>query len=402
MDVELELKEYIAGHRIEIIELVNKLISVPTANPPGRSYTECAAYFSALFESWGMEHRLIAIPDGAYPRYSVIASWGQGASGLHFHGHYDVVDAHSPDQFEARQQDGRIYGRGSSDMKGGIAAMLYAVRSIQQCGVPLARKMTLTLVPDEETGGPLGVRHLARNGMLPQPVIGTLMPEPSSGVIWNACRGALTLRVCVKGRTAHVGLPHQGVNAFEDMVKVMDSVMAFERRIAARQTVLPITPPEAASSVMVVGGQSGSGNNFNSVPETAWFSIDRRINPEEDLASARAELAEIFEPHRKNGIDIELEILQEGAPSVSPSDTTLAKTLAQAVADVTGSLPRFELCPGILETRFFTGSGTPGYSYGPGLLDVSHGPHEYVEVDSVLNCTKVYALTAARLLGSYR
>lgn len=398
MDTESLVGSFIASNQTEITRFLTELISIPTVNPPGRSYKECADCFSILLQSWGVEHQVISIPHDGHPRYSVLASWGEGGNGLHFHGHYDVVAAYSPEQFHARQQDGRIYGRGSSDMKGGIVAMLFAVRAIQQCGVRLSKRITITLVPDEETGGPLGVRYLASAGLLPQTGLGTLMPEPSGGVIWNACRGALTLRVRVKGRTAHVGLPHQGVNAFEDMVRVMDSLITLERRVMARRTSLNMTPPEAASSVMVLGGQSGSGNNFNSVPESAWFSVDRRINPEENLAQAKEELNEVFEHHRKKGIDIEVETLQEGEPAVSPPDTPLAEILAQTIADVTGTAPRFELCPGILETRFFSKPGTPGYSYGPGLLEISHGPNEYVELNSLLNCTKVYALTAIRLL----
>lgn len=402
MDAESRVAVFIDSNQTEIAGLLTELISIPTVNPPGHSYKEFADRLSILLESWGIQHQVICIPDGDYPRYSIVASWGEGEDGLHLHGHYDVVAPHSPEQLHARQQDGRIWGRGSSDMKGGIAVMLFAVRAIQQCGIRLAKRITLTLVPDEETGGPLGVRYLARAGLIPQAGLGALMPEPSSGVIWNACRGALTLRVHVKGKSAHVGLPHQGVNAFEGLVTVMNSLIALKGRVAARRTLLDITPSEAASSVMVLGGQCGSGKNFNSVPESAWFSVDRRINPEENLAEAKRELDEIFEHHRSNGINIDVETLQEGEPAVSPPDAPLARTLSQIIADLTGTRPRFELCPGILETRFFSKPGIPGYSYGPGLLDVSHGPNEYVELKSLLNCTKVYAFAAIRLLSNQK
>jgi len=397
MNTEARIANYAAAHEAEITRTLSELIAIPTVNPPGRSYWECVDYLSGLLQSWGVEHRMFSVPHESHPRYSIIGSFGEGEDGLHFHGHYDVVVAQSPEQFQPRQQDGRLYGRGSSDMKGGIVAMLFALRAIQECGARLSKRITFALVPDEETGGRLGTRHLAEAGLLPRTSFGMLMPEPTSGVIWNACRGALTLRVRINGRIAHVGLSQQGVNAFEGMVEVVHSLLALKRSVVARRTAMPISPPGANRSVMVLGGESGSGLNFNTVPESAWFSIDRRINPEESLTQARAELDQVFEKHRKHGINIEVEIVQEGESAVAPTDTRLGQILSQTAKEVTGTLPRFELCPGVLETRFFTNQGIPAYSYGPGLLEISHGPHEYVDLSAVLHCTTVYALTAVRL-----
>jgi succinyl-diaminopimelate desuccinylase len=399
MDIEAQIAGYATAHEAEITRTLSELIAIPTVNPPGRSYWECVDYLSGLLQSWGVEHRIFPVPHESHPRYSILGSLGEGEDGLHFHGHYDVVVAQSPEQFQPRQQEGRIYGRGSSDMKGGIVAMLFALRAIQDCGARLSKKITFALVPDEETGSRLGTHHLAEAGLLPRTSLGMLMPEPTSGVIWNACRGALTLRVRINGRIAHVGLFQQGVNAFEGMVEVVRSLLALKRSVVARRTTLPISPPGANRSVMVLGGESGSGLNFNTVPESAWFSVDRRINPEESLAQAKAELDRVFEKHRKNGINIEVETVQEGNSAVSPTHTPLGEILAQTAKDVTGTQPRFELCPGVLETRFFIDQGIPAYSYGPGLLEVSHGPHEYVDLSAVLHCTAVYALTAVRLIA---
>ncbi|MBZ5497479.1 MAG: ArgE/DapE family deacylase [Acidobacteriia bacterium] len=399
MNTESQIAAYVASHHDKIVSALAELIAIPTVNPPGRSYFECVEYLSKLLQSWGIEHEMLSIPHESHPRYAIIGAYGKGEDGLHFHGHYDVVIAQSPDQFQPRQHDGRLYGRGSSDMKGGIVAMLFALRALQECAVRLSKKITFTLVPDEETGGRLGMRHLAQAGLLPRAGLGMLMPEPTSGVVWNACRGALTLRVRIKGKTAHVGLPHQGVNAFEGMAAVLNSLLSLKPTIVARRTSLPLNPPEASSSVMVLGGESGSGSNFNSVPESAWFSVDRRINPEENLAQAKEELDRVFERHRREGLDIEVEIVQEGEPAVAPAETRLGKILARTVTDVIGIPPAFELCPGILETRFFTNQGIPGYGYGPGVLEISHGPNEYVDLDALRRCTIVYALTAVRLLG---
>jgi acetylornithine deacetylase/succinyl-diaminopimelate desuccinylase family protein len=399
MSVEKQVTEFVGQSQGEMTALLGDLVAIPSVNPPGRSYRECAGYLSEQLNGWGIRHQTLEIPQGEYPRFCLLGSHGEGEPGIHLHGHYDVVAAQSSGQFLPLERDGRLYGRGSSDMKGGIVAMLFALRAVKACGVRLTKKVTLTLVPDEETGGGLGMRYLASEGRLPNASVGMLMPEPTSGVIWHASRGALTLRLRVKGKPAHVGLAHQGVNAFEHMVEVAHSLQKLKRRVEARQTSLAIHPPEASRSVMLVGGESGSGVNFNVVPEGAYFSIDRRINPEESLTQAKEEMNRIFERHRKRGLDIEVDIVQEGEPSVAAKEAPLGLSLAKAVEEVTGDPPAFELCPGILETRFFSNRGIPGYAYGPGLLHVSHGPEEYIALRDLVNCAQVYALTLIRMLA---
>lgn len=398
MNTEEHITLAIDGLEAEIRRSLAQLVAIPTVNPPGTGCEECTAFLSQLLKSWGIEHRLLAVPHETHPRVSIIGSFGHGADGLHFHGHYDVVAAQSPRQFEPCEQNGRLYGRGASDMKGGIVSMLFALRAILECRIKLGKRITLTLTPDEETGGRLGMQHLAREGLLPRPALGALMPEPTSRAIWNACRGALSMGVTIRGKTAHVGLEHDGVNAFEQMVEVVSSLLELKRRVQSRRTALAIRPADADRSVMLIGGRSVGGTNFNVVPDTAFFSIDRRLNPEETLDQARQEIEEVLARNRQRGTKIEVEIFQEGEPAVAPEETALGGMLAGTIGEVTGRAPAFELCPGILETRFFSNAGIPGYAYGPGLLEVSHGPEEYVEIRRVLECAKIYALTAVRLL----
>src|SRR5215471_16901769 len=117
-----------------------------------------------------------------------------------------------------------LFGRGSSDMKGGLVSMIYAVKAIKASGIELQGKICLVIVPDEETGGLYGSRHLTDAGLLGEQGIGMLTPEPTSGIIWNGNRGAISLRVKVKGIPAHVGLHYKGVNAFEQMLLVADAL----------------------------------------------------------------------------------------------------------------------------------------------------------------------------------
>jgi succinyl-diaminopimelate desuccinylase len=154
-------------------------------------------------------------------------------------------------------------------MKSGLASMLYAAVALQRLRVPLDGRVGLVFVPDEETGGQRGSGFLAATKRLGTGGIGMLTPEPTSGVVWNANRGALTVRVTVHGREAHVGLLHQGHNAFEDAVRVVTSLQRLARRIARRRTRFRVTPDAARRSLMLIGGRVEAGSNFNVVPADA-------------------------------------------------------------------------------------------------------------------------------------
>ena len=217
-----------------------------------------------------------------------------------------------------------------------------------------------------------------------------LTPEPTGGVIWNANRGAISLRVTVRGKSAHVGLQHQGVNAFEKMLPVAGALMELKQKVESRR------------SILMIGGRTEGGTSFNTVPAECSFTVDRRINPEEDLEKEKEKLMSLFARLRKQGIDLEVEVLQEGRAAGVSEDEPLAQVLKQSVEAVTGRKPAFALCPGLLETRFYVQQGIPALAYGPGLLAVSHGPNEFVPLENIQNCAAVYALTAARVLsGDY-
>jgi succinyl-diaminopimelate desuccinylase len=135
------------------------------------------------------------------------------------------------------------------------------------------------------------------------------------------------------------------------------------------------------------------------VPDECWFTVDRRINPEEDLATEKAKLLDVLAQCRREGIPLEWETLQEGSSAACKEGEPLGRALSQSIATVTSQTPRFEMCPGLLEMRFYAAQGIPAYAYGPGLLSVAHGPDEYVDLGKVIDVAAVYALTAIQLLG---
>src|SRR5258708_24836895 len=187
-----------------------------------------------------------------------------------------------------------LFGRGSCDMKGGIVAMVYAILALKECGAGLEGRIALALVPNEETGGEGGSAWLAAEGRLGRDGIVMLLAEPKSGVVWNANRGAISLRVRVLGKPAHVGLKHQGENAFERMHRVVHRLEELKQEVERRLTSHNVGTEQTRNSILMLGGQSGGGANFNVVPEECWFTIDRRLNPEENLGEEKARLIAVL------------------------------------------------------------------------------------------------------------
>jgi acetylornithine deacetylase/succinyl-diaminopimelate desuccinylase family protein len=392
----------------EMLDFTQQLVSLASENPPGRHYKECVDLIKDKIEQIGLEYQIIEVPgpdpaqagEVPFPRYSIVSYFGTGKRTLFFHGHFDVVPAFERDQFKPRISNGRLYGRGASDMKSGLTSMLYAVKAIQMFNAKINGKICLTFVPDEETGGILGSNYLSQIGLLGKDGVGMLLPEPTSGVVWSANRGAISLEITVKGKAAHVGNQYQGVNAFEKMLIVVRELQKIKQEVELRITQYNLQPREARNSILMIGGLCRGGSGFNVVPEKVSFTVDRRINPEEDLEVEKSRLMDCFESIKAKGIDLEVTLLQEGASSSTSEKLPLSRVLSKNILQVMGQKAVFEMCPGLLEIRFYNRLGVPALAFGPGLLECSHGPEEFVEIKNIGRCAAVYALTALDLLST--
>lgn len=387
------LLEAIGGYRDAMVDFTQRLIAIPTENPPGNCYAQARQLILRQLKELGFaDTHLIG--------ECILSFVGTGKRALYFSGHYDVVPAQSTEQFEPHIKGENLSGRGSSDMKSGLAAMTFAARALQGSGITLDGRLGLVFVPDEETAGPRGSRYLAQQKVLGKDAIGMLTPEPTGGVIWNANRGAITLKVTVKGKTAHVGRQHEGVNAFEQMLAVVQPVQELKREVEKRVTDFRVGSDATRQSILMIGGRSEAGTNFNAVPGEAWFTIDRRINPEENLQEEKQRLLSVLERSRAQGIDLRIEILQEGESAAVTASSPLKTALTRNIQEITHQPAKIEMCPGLLETRFYAAAGIPAFAYGPGLLTVSHGPNEFVPIERIVQCAGIYALTAAELLAA--
>jgi succinyl-diaminopimelate desuccinylase len=368
-----------------MVDLTKRLIAIPSENPPGNHYEECARTLSEELDRLGFD-------DVRREGECVLASAGTGTRTLYFSGHYDVVPAQTRDQFQPRVEGANLFGRGSSDMKSGLAAMIHAAAAARDEGLLGNGRVGIVLVPDEETAGPRGSRDLEARRLLGRDGVGMLTPEPTGGVVWNANRGAISLRATMRGKAAHVGRQFDGVNAFERSLPAMARLLEVKREVELRETGQRIAPAAARKSILLLGGRVEAGTNFNVTPDFCSFTIDRRMNPEESLEEEKRRLCDALD-------GFEIETLQEEAAAATPADDPLGMILSRHIAMVTGKEPACEMCPGLLETRFYAAHGIPAFAYGPGLLTVSHGPNEFVPIPNIVDCATIYALTGAEMLG---
>jgi succinyl-diaminopimelate desuccinylase len=367
-----------------MLDLTKRLIAIPSENPPGNHYEECVGTLLDELVRLGFDD---VRREGA----CVLGSVGTGARILYFSGHYDVVPVQSHDQLQPRVQGANLFGRGSADMQSGLAAMIHAAAAARDEGLLTSGRIGIVLVPDEETAGPRGSRDLDARGVLGKDGIGMFTPEPTGGIVWNANRGAITLRATMRGKPAHVGRQFEGVNAFEQALPAMVRLAEIKKEVELRETQYNIAPAAARKSILLLGGRSEGGTNFNVTPDRFSFTIDRRINPEENLEEEAQRVRDALE-------GFEIETLQHEAAAATPEGDPLGRVLSRHITSVTGKEAAFEMCPGLLETRFYAARGIPAFAYGPGLLTVSHGPNEFVSIRNIAQCALIYALTAAEAL----
>lgn len=400
-DRSTDVQAWLDGRADEMATLLEALVRVPTENPPGRELGRCASVLRDALDRLGFAPELIelASPGSLEAPAIVRGTVGSGAELVYYHGHFDVVPAQSSSQFQPQRRDGKIIGRGTADMKGGLVSMLYGVAAARELGLLDERRIVFHFVCDEETGSTAGSGHLREAALIDRDAMAMLTAEPTGGVIWHAARGAITLRVQTKGREAHVGYVHEGVNAFEHMIRIAEPLTSLASELLDKRTSFPVEGDDsAAGSMLVVGGQAGAGAGFNVVPGSAWFSVDRRFNPEEDLDQELARLTDMIEQAADaSGARIDIEVLQ-AQPSVSTDqDHPAARTLGRCVEVVERAVPTFQLCPGVLDTRWYSQLGIPAFAYGGGRLDISHGPDEYIDEAAMRRCAAVYALFAAQI-----
>lgn len=388
----------VAERRDEMVRLLTQFCSIPAENPPGSFLPQSQTWIELTLSRYGVRSESHDTAQSGGEHRVIIGSIGDSGPMMYLHGHYDVVPAFGPEQFSPWVRDGSVFGRGASDMKGGLVAMLIGAVVHRDLGG--AGRVRLVYVPDEETGGANGSERMREHGLLDtEGCVGAIVGEPSYPDLWYAARGAFTVKVTIHGRPAHVGLHYAGVNAVEQGHRLIGELLSYRDEIAKHKTGFNIAPEQARASVMLIGGLVSGGTNFNIVPDRFSFTIDRRPNPDEDYAAACRELLGLLDEFGKDH-DVTVQVLQDVLPAGADVDGPLIRMLQEAARDTSGRQVRAAMCPGCLETRIYSSVGIPSVAFGPGPFTEMHGPGEHVPIDNLVEAAAVYAITLGELLGT--
>ena len=407
--------------RDEIVELTQDLIRVPTINPPGEHYRDCAELLGKRLESFDYEVSYVTAegrPEHSkkFPRVNVVGSRGSGPRPLvHLNGHIDVVpvgEGWTEDPFGGTVRDGRIYGRGSADMKAGIAAAVYAAEAVRRAGAKLAGTIEISGSVDEESGGQAGVRYLAERGAISHERTDyVIIPEPLN--VDRICvghRGVYWFKVTALGKIAHGSMPFLGVSAIDAMTALLARVRSdILPQLQKRRSEMPVVPDGARHATLnvngVIGGQTEAGLSSPCVADRCVAVFDRRFLIEEPLADVRAEFSDLIAKLTAEHPEYRFEVdeLMTVEPVQTPPGSRLVSTVDGAIQHVLGKPPALIASPGTYDHKHVdrVAGVKQCIAYGPGILELAHQVDEYCEIDDLLNATKVLALSLVELLGGH-
>jgi len=328
----------------------------------------------------------------------------------------EVGHGWSRDPFGGQLEDGKIYGRGACDMKGGLATSIIAAEAFIAVCPDYAGAIEISATADEESGGFGGVAYLAEQGYFdPEKVQHVIIPEPlNKDRICLGHRGVWWAEIETKGRIAHGSMPFLGDCAVRHMGAVLQEIEThLLPLLATKHTDMPVVPDGAKQSTLNInsihGGEAEQPEDYTGlpapcVPDRCRIIIDRRFLIEEDVEQVKAEVTQMLEKIKAERPKFEYEIrdMFEVQPSMTDQDAPVVQTVARAIKQVMNKNPQYVVSPGTYDQKHIDRIGKLKncIAYGPGILDLAHQPDEWIGVQDMVDSGQVMALALAELLLS--
>ena len=416
-----EISTYVDENADEMTSKLRGLISIPTENPPGNNYAEMAKLLSNDLSKLDYETQLIKVPDDlqtkfaphgeGLPRVNVIAKLRGHTKKpvIHLNGHFDVVPAGggwSCDPFAGTVSNGKIYGRGSTDMKSGIVAQIFAVEALrhatQELGLHIEGSIEHSFTCDEETGGFAGLGYLIDEGYIDPPHLNHIcITEPTDAkYIIVGHRGVLWFQIRTHGKKAHAGKAKLGVNAIDHMATLINKITTELRPKIETKRDSEVIPGEGCIPT-ITPTIINAGLSMNIVPDVCLAKFDRRLSTKENTKDALTEIEKVLQAASREEPQLryDLERLMTQEPVKFPRDTRIATAIGSSIAEVMGVKPEFGILAATCDLKFLAKAGmNECLAYGPGLVHNSHVTDEYVTAQNLKNATKVTAYSLGKLL----
>lgn len=380
----------------EVGTLIQDLIRIPTQNPPGME-KPCSEFIVQKLTDWGIQADLIPEPYPDRPQALGQILGREDGPTLVLNGHIDVVPEGDTSQwqfppFEGKIHQGRVYGRGASDMKGGLAAMMMTAKILNDSKDRLHGKIILQFVIGEETGDP-GTKHLLLNCGLGGDY--GIVLEPTGLKVATAEKGLVWFRIHILGLPVHASVAEQGVNAIENAKTVIDKIQKYQLNLSQKNHPLV---GEAKCSITMIEG----GTKENVIPESCSMTLDRRMNPDEPVDQVEDEIRSILDQIASEDPDFHysLERMMVYEAAEVPSDTYLAQVVRKHAAQVTNvSQEPYGTAFSTDVRNFINDAHMEAITFGPGEPNQPHTFNESIEIEQVVNCIKVLLHTANDLLS---
>jgi len=371
-----------------VLDLARKLIAVPSHAASGEEKT--AAVLARFLERAGLIPQFQRVEDVGVNLIATLPGEGQETA-LILNGHLDTVPPSSSmayPPFQAVVRDGLLWGRGSCDMKGGLAAMACAMAMIRAANLPLKRSVIFTAVASEEQGN-RGTAALIRKGLRAEwAVVG----EPTGLDLVIAHKGVDRYRFQIEGRAAHESLPERGTNA---IVAAAHLIAALDRNLFSKvmREKHSLLGPATYNIGTIQGGVSR-----NTVPDRCTFQVSKRWLPGDSPAAIRRELEKaIREVETEAKVSFVREPDMERVPhpplELGP-DHPLTRTLAMVIHRVIGRMPVLSGMPAFTDAALFQDAAIPAVIFGPGDLGLAHSDGENIPISQLGQATRVYAALA--------
>jgi succinyl-diaminopimelate desuccinylase len=388
----------------ELVQLTRKLIQIPSVYRPGHeggNEEKVAQFVVDYLKEMNLTVHYEEVVPG---RPNVIAILDSGIPGktLLFEGHTDVVtegdlDTWTFDPFGAEIKDGRIYGRGSCDTKGNLAAAISAVRAIQQSGESFSGKIILCIPCDEE-GLMIGIKAFIHNGWA-EGVDGAIICEPEENQLCTYQKGAMRVIIKTYGKMAHGCMPLTGINPTIRMAKILVELEKLEKSEKERLGKHPMLGWPSITPTILQAPVKGEPQ-INVVPETCMTTLDIRTVPGQEHEVLKQQMEGILQKLGEEDEDFKatFEIIEERPWTVTDKNDPVVKAVASAFTSVTSKEPIYNGVPGATDGTFLHMEGIPVVVTGAGDREVPHHADEYVEIEELVETTKIYATAALNFL----
>ncbi|MFG0212601.1 M20 family metallopeptidase [Brevibacillus porteri] len=388
----------------EVVRLTQELVRIPSVFRPdqaGANEERVALFVADYLRNMGLQVFYEEVVPG---RPNVIAFYDSGKPGktLLFEAHTDVVtegdrDAWSYDPFGGTISGGRIYGRGSCDTKGNLAAAICAVKAIQRSKQSFTGKILLCIPCDEESMM-IGIKDFIRRGWANN-VDAAIICEPEENQLCITQKGAMRAILRTFGKMAHGAMPLTGINPNTRMARAIVALEELERKEMARLGEHPMLGWPSITPTILQAPVRGDAQ-INVVPDQCMTTLDIRTVPGQDHQELYKEISAILEELGKEDDKFKatLEVIEERPWTLTGMHEEVVTSVASAYREITKKEPVYNGVPGATDGTFLHKAGIPILTTGAGDRHIPHHADEYVAIDQLVESTQLFALSALTFL----